>query len=393
MPAVSSIPIPALHRADVLVIGGGVMGLWAGVMALRAGLSVCLIEASRIGAGASGGLLGALMPHMPDRWNEKKALQREALVSLESEIARIEAETGLSCFYRRCGRIMPLLRPQHVERALRHGEDAAQNWPVGHVWRFEAQPGIEGWPDRAGAPAGIVVETLTARLSPRALLGALDARLRADPHCRVIEDDPVRSLDAQEGSALSASGLRLGFSACIVAAGVESFPFLAEGLPSSAPPLGQKVKGQAALLDARIDPALPILFADGLYVVAHENGQVAIGSTSEEQFADPASTDEQLDALIARAVALAPGLAGAPVIERWAGLRPKAIGREPMVGRHPDLPRLFALTGGFKISFGIAHHMAEAVVGEILGRPMTLPQPFLLATHMSLARTGGKTRA
>lgn len=77
---------------EVLIVGGGVMGLWAAVMAARAGLTTRLLERRLIGSGASGGLLGALMPHMPDRWNDKKQFQFDALVSLEGEIAALETD-------------------------------------------------------------------------------------------------------------------------------------------------------------------------------------------------------------------------------------------------------------------------------------------------------------
>ncbi|PZR70212.1 MAG: D-amino-acid oxidase, partial [Stutzerimonas stutzeri] len=60
---------------DLIVVGGGVMGLWTALFAARQGLSVHLAERRTIGAGASGGVLGALMPHLPDRWNAKKAFQ------------------------------------------------------------------------------------------------------------------------------------------------------------------------------------------------------------------------------------------------------------------------------------------------------------------------------
>lgn len=78
-------------------------------------------------------------------------------------------------------------------------------------------------------------------------------------------------------------------------------------------PLGQPVKGQAALLKADIDPALPTIFFDGLYVVAHEGGHAAIGSTSENRFEDPTSTDVQLDVLIEAARGIVPTLRDAPL--------------------------------------------------------------------------------
>src|SRR5690606_7004457 len=86
---------------DLVIVGAGVMGLWAAVKAGRLGIRTLLVEAGQVGSGASGGLLGALMPHTPDRWSDKKQFQFDALVLLQGETAAIEAATGLSAGYRR----------------------------------------------------------------------------------------------------------------------------------------------------------------------------------------------------------------------------------------------------------------------------------------------------
>ena len=76
--------------ADILVVGGGVMGLWGALKAAEAGLSVTLIDAGEIGQGASGGLLGALFPWMPDRWSTKKQYQFAALTALPGDLRVVE---------------------------------------------------------------------------------------------------------------------------------------------------------------------------------------------------------------------------------------------------------------------------------------------------------------
>jgi hypothetical protein len=58
-----------------------------------------------------------------------------------------------------------------------------------------------------------------------------------------------------------------------------------------------------------------------------------------------------------------------------------------MAGRHPDHPRIHALAGGFKISFGIAHRLASAVVSQIMGdTDQSLPSSFRCQTHIELLR-------
>lgn len=385
-----SLVVAGQSSADVLIAGGGIMGLWAALEADRAGLSTLIIDAGPLAGGASGGLLGALMPHMPDRWNAKKQLQFDALLSLEHEITGLEAETGLSAGFRRAGRLIPLPKPHLRRIAERHSAEAETNWNqqgVRFSWDvIEQSPYGDGWPASDVTAAGLVADTFAARVSPRGLTAMLVARLRQSPRVSSCEGVAVTSIDA-EGSAVGLSdGRRLSFGHLIIAAGHASFPLLSRLGPEPARPLGQAVKGQAALLSApAVAPDLPLLYLDGLYIVPHEDGRVAIGSTSEDVFDDAFSTDGQLDDLLLRATRLAPVLAGADVIERWAGLRPKAIDRDPMVGAHPQAERVIALTGGFKVSFGLAHVLARAAIGSILGRSHGLPDSFATAHHLSVA--------
>jgi glycine oxidase len=75
---------------------------------------------------------------------------------------------------------------------------------------------------------------------------------------------------------------------------------------------GWGVKGQAVLLKpARAMPDdLPILYRGGTYVIAHESGLVAAGSTSERDFADALPDQETIATLAANAIDLCPALAG-----------------------------------------------------------------------------------
>ncbi|NEH54391.1 FAD-dependent oxidoreductase [Rhizobium leguminosarum] len=385
----SPAPVSGQSSCELLIVGGGIMGLWAAVHAERRGIRTFVADAGSLGGGASGGLLGALMPHMPDRWSEKKQFQFDALVSLEAEIAGLEAETGLSACYNRSGRLIPLPKPHLNKIALGHSRDAEHHWRSGDrrfQWHVLDRPPVDGWIEASAGESGFVHDTLAARVAPRSLIAVLTAFLRRAKHVRILEHATVAGLDPERGIA-EVGGETVAFGRCIIAAGHQSFPLL-EGLtPGLKQPLGQAVKGQAALLKADIDPALPTIFLDGLYVVAHEGGHAAIGSTSENRFDDPTSTDAQLDALIDAARAIVPALRSAPVVERWAGLRPKAIDRDPMVGCHPDHPRLIALTGGFKVSFGLAHLLAEAAICIAGDEPheFSLPQSFAISSHIAVA--------
>ncbi len=201
---------------------------------------------------------------------------------------------------------------------------------------------------------GLVVrDTLTARIDPKRALAALVGAIRASGGEVIVgeADDVAPVLWATGFAGLQALAADLGRE------------------------VGGGVKGQALLLshEARTEPQL---FVDGLHIVPHADGTVAVGSTSERVWTDPAATDEQLDALHARAVAACPALAAAPVVARWAGLRPRAKSRAPMLGAWPGHEGQFIANGGFKIGFGMAPKVAETMADLVLDGHDAIPAPF-----------------
>lgn len=347
---------------DILVIGGGVFGLSAAFAAHRAGASVTVLEAAHPGAGSSGGVVGALTPHAPTRWRPMMAFQFAALRTLPNRVHDLVQRTGKDPGYRLTGRAAPIATEKALARA--HADCAAASGVWGDAGTMAIRPAADFpsiHPD--AAPYGVLFDTISALISPRDYLQALVAALPVGTirSARVTELRPGPSVRTTAGD--------FAAKLIIVAAGWQGWALLP-------PPLrGRGVKGQAALL--RVDPGdMPVVTHDGLYIIPHRVS-VAVGSTSEKSW-DHSQVDAGLDALLVKAAAAVPALAGAPVIERWAGIRPKPPGREPLVGAVPGLPGVWVAGGGFKIGFGIAHAVGDAVVAAILGQspPIGLPDSF-----------------
>ncbi|GAB4351256.1 MAG: FAD-binding oxidoreductase [Oricola sp.] len=308
--------------------------------------------------------MGALMPHQPTGWNEKKQFQLDALISLERELAELEAVTGMSAGYRRTGRVMPIRNAEKRRQSTQWADASRANWPAPYRWRVVDDPPAAARLPADQAPFGANTDNLSARLYPRRLSAALAAGLRL--HSVAVRENTGICRIAPDGVLHLDGGETLVPGHAILCAGWESFALVADRF--GAPP-GQGVKGQAALLrpTGPLDPASPILYDNGTYVIVHETGDVAVGSTTETEFADPGSTDGEIDAVIASAQALCPALQGAEILERWAGVRPKAAGREPLAGPLPGFANVSIATGGFKIGVAIAHRMADAVLARITG--------------------------
>jgi glycine/D-amino acid oxidase-like deaminating enzyme len=366
---------PDPSSPDIAIIGGGIVGLWCAHVAAQRGAHVLLIEKRTIASGASGGMLGALMPHQPTGWNAKKQFQLDGLLSLSGRVEALEVETGLSCGYGRTGRLMPIGHVEKRRQSAQWADGAVEHWPQRARWSVEDTNPAPGWLADDALPYGTNHDTLSARIDPRRLTAALRAALETDDQVTIRENTEVAGIDA-DGTLTLKDGETIAPGATIVAAGIGSFALIDAENPTR---IGRGVKGQGALLEPAkpINPMSPILYDKGVYVIAHQSGRIAVGSTSEDAFDAPDTTDDKLDRIIAQATALCPALEGAAVIERWAGVRPRAEGREPLVGPLPGTQNVVLATGGFKISFAIAHLMADAAVGFALGdRPDDLPDIF-----------------
>lgn len=340
---------------QITIRGAGIFGLSIAWEMHRAGADVTLIDPHGPGAGASGGIVGALAPHVPEGWNDKKQFQLESLLAAETFWARVAAAGGVSPGYARSGRLQPVEDAAALERAQERAEGARALWGTAAEWRVLRAGGDGGWAPRT--PSGwLIHDTLSARLHPRRACAALVAALEAG-------GVQVRAEGPDRGQVVHATG----------AAGLAEIPG-----PSgtSGPPAGVGVKGQAALLDLALPPDTPQIFAGGVHVIPHADGTVGIGSTSERDWSDPSTTDEQLDAVLAQARALVLALRDAPVIARWAGLRPRARSRAPLLGAWPGRQGHFIANGGFKIGFGIAPGVAQAMTRLVLNGENRIPEGF-----------------
>ena len=343
--------------ADVTVMGAGIFGLSLAFTLARRGARVRVLEAAHPGAGSSGGLVGALAPHVPENWNPKKAFQLDSLLMAEAFWADVARTAGHDPGYARLGRVQPIPDAAALERAQARAAEAAVLWQGAAEWRVIPRMAAPG-PGFAGPGDFVVFDTLSARLSPGMALAALVAALRT------LGVSIEQARDAPGGTVVWATGAQ-GLADLGAALGKD---------------MGRAVKGQAASFRADWGEA-PQLFIDGLHIVPHADGTVAIGSTSENRFTDAASTDAQLEALIEQARALVPALTDAPVIARWAGLRPRSPSRAPMLGPWPGRAGHFVMNGGFKIGFGMAPKLAEVMADLLEGRDH-IPPGFHLSDNL-----------
>lgn len=345
-----------MATAEITVRGAGIFGLSIAWALTQRGARVQVIDPAGPAAGASGGIVGALAPHVPENWNPKKQFQLESLLMAGAFWAQVADCGGHDPGYARTGRIQPIADDAAHVLAIKRAGTAQALWGDKATW--QVRPATHA-PLAAHSPTGHeILDTLSARIHPRQACLALAAALKARG-VQVVADAPERGAVIHATGTAGLRALNAGHSRMV----------------------GAGIKGQAALLDLAA-PDQPQLFVDTLHIIPHRDGTTAVGSTTEREFDDPATTDAQLDAIIERARAAVPALRDAPVIARWAGLRPRSRSRAPMLGPWPDRPGHFIANGGFKIGFGMAPKVAETMADLVLDGHDTIPDGFTVSASL-----------
>ena len=334
---------------DVTIRGAGIFGMSIAWQCVLRGARVQVIDPNGIGAGSSGGIVGALAPHVPEKWNAKKEFQFQSLIAAEPFWAQIERVSGMISGYGRLGRIQPITDENQLTLAHQRAENAKTLWQNKAKWRvIDIAPHF--------APASTtgfwIMDTLSARLNPRLACNALAEALRL------------------KGVSFPGEGVDKGKT--VWATGAEDLFHISKRLER---PFGNGVKGQAALFDLdRRDCAQ--VFAQTMHFIPHADGTLAVGSTSERTYEDGTSTDEKLHKLITDARSILEDLKNAKVIQTWAGVRPRTKSRTPVLGTHPLYPNAYIANGGFKIGLGMAPKVAEVMSDFILEGIDNIPEEF-----------------
>jgi len=346
-----------LTTADITIRGAGILGLSIAWGCTLRGAKVCLVDPYGPASGSSGSIVGALSPHVPEKWEPKKQFQLESLLMAQDFWDGVTEHGGLRTGYMRTGRLQPIATDNVLKLSQTRSEAAKTLWQGHAQWSVIPSNPANSWEPRS--PTGMLIyDDLSAHMHPRMACAALVAALRSKG-VEVVTDAP-------------------DVGKTIWATGAQGLVDLSKDYQHE---VGAGEKGQAALLEFNMINA-PQLYADYLHVIPHENGTVGVGSTSERYFEDPKSTDEQLEDIIDRIRLALPVLENAPVIERWAGLRPRSRTRAPMLGALPDRPDHFIANGGFKIAFGLAPKIADVMADLVLEGRKNIPTLFDIQTSL-----------
>jgi glycine oxidase len=362
--------------SDVVVVGGGVIGLGIAWRAAQAQMAVTVVDEAP-GQGASWAAAGMLAPVTEVHYGEGRLLE----LNLASAgrwpgfAAEVEEASGRPVGYRPGG-------------TLAVARDADDNAALEDLYRFQLRCGLEVERLRSrecrqlepGLHPGIRGGVLAAgdhQVDNRALVQALlvaceraGVRLLAGRVAALAtEGDRVTGVVLSDGGTLAAGVV-------VLAAGCWSGGL--GGLAAEALPPVRPVKGQLLYLRGPADQPLCSRNVRGLevYVVPRGDGRVVVGATVEEQGFDTTVTAGAVHDLLRAALELLPDAAELELTETVVGLRPGSPDNAPMLG--PAGPEgLVVATGHYRNGILLTPVTADAVA-ELLatGQVPELIAPF-----------------
>lgn len=372
-----------MSHPDVLVVGGGVIGLSVAYHAARRGAKVTLLEAGRLGAGASGAAAGMLNAqaetHEPGAFLDLQLRSRDLHRALGPALYE---ETGLDPEYVWSGTLR-VARTADFERSLaqtrrwqrEHGLSA--KWLDGEEAR-ELEPEIA--PDARAALYLPDDGQVNSRRLARALAQAASRR-----GAEIREATLVNGLVSERGKVTGANTAHGEILAgtVVLAGGVDSAR-LCEGLGLHLPV--HPVKGETLAVEAMPAPVSANVWDEDCYLVPKRDGNLIVGATEEPGVWDRRPTLGGVARLSGCATSLVPALSRSPVADLWGGLRPGTPSGWPVLGPVGGIEGLLLATGHYRNGILLSAVTGEEISALALGEESALDlAPFAYERHLEAA--------
>src|SRR3984957_8456498 len=364
--------MPDRRRADVVVVGGGIIGMAIAWRARQRGMTVTLLERDGAGEATSHVAAGMLAPVVEVEFGEAgRRLLELGLRSLglwPAFATDLESSTGTSVGLLRTGTLL-IARDEDEARELERQLAFRRSLGL-EVARLRASEAREREPALAPTLRLALEAPDDHSVDPRLVLAALRSACDS-AGVQLREHAQVASVEL-DGAGARATGVRLqdgervAAGNVVLAAGPWSEQI--EGLPGDAGVRVRPVKGQIVRLR---DPAGPGLLRrvvrfDGGYVVPREDGRYVLGATVEERGFELEPTAGGVYELLREAHELVPGISELEIEELSVGLRPGTPDNGPVIGR-ADVEGVIWATGHYRNGILLAPLTAELVVGLLQG--------------------------
>jgi glycine oxidase len=359
--------------ADVVVIGGGIIGLTiARALARRGGSDVCLIERSSLGAEASFAAAGMLAPQAEaDAQDDFFKLACRSRDLYPSFAAALLEETGIDIELDTTGTLYLALNQHDQEEIERRYEwQTRAGLAVELLTAGEARD-LE--PCVSSATTGALRFPNDVQVENRRLLNAL-ANSVSKLGLTVLSGTNVDGVlvDRNRVTGVQTSRGVIGCAKAVIAAGAWSNFIQHTPQTLSIEP----VRGQMVCLDATPQLTRHVIYSARGYIVPRRDGRLLAGSTSESAGFAKNVTAGGICSILKHANEISPSVSGLPLVDTWAGLRPRSSDGLPVLGPCDEIDGLFYATGHYRNGILLAPITGEFISEAIRGAISPLLAPF-----------------
>lgn len=335
---------------DVILVGGGIIGLSLSIALRKRGATVLVVERGEPGREAShaaGGMLVDCSLETPP------ALQPLAVASAKMypEFAyELEIESGMKVDLRDYGAIV-FPSPDHVYE--RPGFSLASLMPAPLA---ELEPALAD----PGRPAFYLKER---SVDPRALTAAA-FKTAKNRGVDFSSGDPVTAVNISDDHVSGVTTSKTSFLApkVVNCAGAWAGHFGPQAFPT------RPVKGQMLCLAMpERDLVRQVIRSPQAYLIPRSDGRLLVGATVEEAGFDKRTDPATMQRFHRAAIDLFSKLADARILEDWAGLRPGTPDHLPILGA-TAVPGYYVATGHFRDGILLAPITAQVMADVIEGR-------------------------
>ena len=359
------------NHADVIIIGGGIIGCAIAYNLTKRGVKPLLIDkAPTFGTEASWAGAGILTSHASTH-EPYPTLCRASLALYPTLAEELRAETQIDIEFIQSGTLSVFFNEAEAagliglaDRRVRRGF-SAEVLTAEQAWQLE--------PALSKSIAGAVLFPEDAQVRNPKMVTALAkgaAKLGAkfqlgNPVTNFIRDS--ESEDARV-TGVVVNGETLSADTFVIAAGCWAGALTAQlDVPIQIEP----VKGQIVLVEAMPPPFQHIVDGLGIYIVPRSDGKILLGATVEYVGYDKTATVDGAKQMIDAGIGIAPQLAHSNFVQTWAGLRPYAK-KGPLLGYLPGYDNVVLASGHFKNGI-----LLSPITGQLVAELITSGQPSL----------------